>query len=353
MIVPELNADTSAEKRWRTSRAFTPGIRSLILLLLVCIPIITQAGELKMLVSWPRPFVMTKELAIPFAEALMSQSDGDIQVRIYSPEVVPPFEQLEPVQAGAFDLLYTNPAYHAGTTSIGLTIEAVSRGAEFRRRTGIWDAYDRHYQTLGLKLLAIIDHGARGYQIVHRDYHHTPELLAGNKIRGTISYHPVIRALGGVPVLLPLSDVYSALEKGVIDGLAFPSVGLAQQRLYEVTSTLLRPTFGTTNTLALMNLAKWHSLSPAEQEIILQVGIDMELRLSERMEALAAEEETFLISQGMRVAELGQPHASELEDYWVEGLWALARRKSPDAAARVFAIVERAELDRSPPKSRR
>ena len=83
------------------------------------------ADELSMVGAFPEGFVFTDEIALPFMAAVAAATDGAVTVALTGPDAVPPLEQLEPVQAGVFDLLFTHPAYHAGTTSLGLAIDAV------------------------------------------------------------------------------------------------------------------------------------------------------------------------------------------------------------------------------------
>ena len=45
------------------------------------------------------------------------------------------------------------------------------------------------------------------------------------KIRALPSYNKIVGSLGGTAVVIPFGELYSAAEKGVIDGLVWPSVG--------------------------------------------------------------------------------------------------------------------------------
>ena len=89
--------------------------------------------------------------------------------------------------------------------------------------------------------------------------------VKGRKIRGTLSYHGVIRALGGSPVVLPGSQIYSALEKGVVDGACWPAAGMLSMKHFEVAKYRVRPTFGTSNVPVLVNLDSWNKLNDKEK----------------------------------------------------------------------------------------
>ena len=134
------------------------------------------------------------------------------------------------------------------------------------------EALDKHYQKLGLKVVAVAISATKGYHMVLRAPVGPSGDLQGRKIRGTPSYHTVIGMLGASPVVLPGGEVYSALEKGVVDGAAWPASGVLGMRWYEVAKYMLRPSFGLSHYLFLMNLNAWNRLTDAERNILLAEG---------------------------------------------------------------------------------
>lgn len=85
-----------------------------------------EATELRMLAAFPEPFAFTREIGLPFMDLVAQETGGDGTVSLTGPDAVPALELLEPVQAGAFDMLFTHPACHAGTTTVGLAIDAIA-----------------------------------------------------------------------------------------------------------------------------------------------------------------------------------------------------------------------------------
>ncbi|HEY9573774.1 MAG TPA: hypothetical protein VIR76_11720 [Pusillimonas sp.] len=82
-----------------------------------------SSKTLRMLSGWDKSYPGV-EMTEFYAAKLKEASDGALTIRRSGPEAVPPFEQLEPVSAGIFDLLYTHPAYHMGATAFGLGLQA-------------------------------------------------------------------------------------------------------------------------------------------------------------------------------------------------------------------------------------
>src|SRR4051812_6568867 len=71
-----------------------------------------HAQELKLLGGWAENNVNAYWPGGQYKKNVEAASSGKITIKISGPEAVPPFEQLQPVSAGAFDLIYTHPTYH-------------------------------------------------------------------------------------------------------------------------------------------------------------------------------------------------------------------------------------------------
>jgi len=104
----------------------------------------------------------------------------------------------------------------------------------------------------------------------------TMEDIKGMKIR-TPGGPPTeqIKALGAVPVLIPMPETYQALDKGVIDGLDISWEGTYSFRLYEMGKYFTIAPLTTTYFSMAMNREKWDSLPKDIQEAITRVsGLD-------------------------------------------------------------------------------
>jgi len=101
----------------------------------------------------------------------------------------------------------------------------------------------------------------------------TLEDLKGLKIR--VSGGPPtdqMRALGGVPMLLPQPDTYDALDKGVIDGAAASWEAMYGFRFYEVASNYTIVPMSGVYFSMVMNKQKWNSLPKDIQDAIMSVS---------------------------------------------------------------------------------
>ncbi|MFT5487797.1 MAG: TRAP-type mannitol/chloroaromatic compound transport system substrate-binding protein, partial [Alphaproteobacteria bacterium] len=137
---------------------------TIALLALAAVP--ASAADLKLLSSWNTDNWPTYAALDMFTKKVKSIGEGKVNISISGKEVVPPFEQLQPVSAGVFDMLYTHGIYHAGSKGIAFTMDAVAPGAKKRRDAGLIDYIDKYYQKHNnMKLLGLVANSNQGYHI--------------------------------------------------------------------------------------------------------------------------------------------------------------------------------------------
>jgi hypothetical protein len=78
-----------------------------------------------------------------------------------------------------------------------------------------------------------------------------------------------MKALGAVPVLLPMPDTYQSLDKGVIDGMTAPFEAALSFKLLEVSKYMAVGPWSFFHFTYSMNKAKWDSLPKDIQEVLL------------------------------------------------------------------------------------
>jgi TRAP-type C4-dicarboxylate transport system substrate-binding protein len=288
-----------------------------------------SAVDLQFAISWDPTFTERIVIGEPFAKGVEAASKGDIKIAIKGPEAIPAFEQLQPTAAGAVQLLLTHGAYHYGTTGIGVALDAIDGPPSARRESGVWDAVDRYYQKIGLKLIAMPGSHKRGYHVMLREPLTANGDLQGRKIRATPTYFPLMKLLGASTVTLPPSEIYTALEKGVIDGTTWPSTSMIKTRFYEVAKFMVRPTFGNSTCLILMNNAAFNRLTEQQRNILLAEGRKIEDVYYTEFDRISLAEEEDLKQRGVKVTELPDRITRQLSEIWGEGIWTMVTQKNP------------------------
>ncbi|WP_085919642.1 TRAP transporter substrate-binding protein [Halomonas sp. CSM-2] len=139
----------------------------------------------------------------------------------------------------------------------------------------VGDALKELAEEQGLVLLAMWDNGIRH---VSNNVHpiETPEDLDGLKIRTPPDEMTVdiFEALGANPTPMNFSELYIALQQGVVDGQENPLMNIYSSKLYEVQDYISMTGHKYESTPLLMSKMIWDSLSADHQEAIQEAALE-------------------------------------------------------------------------------
>ena len=271
---------------------------------------------------------------VPYVEAVFIKnveeaSKGEIKIRRNGPEVVPAFEQLQPVSTGVFDFLFTTPGYHQAQSGVGNILDAMKGDIEQRRASGLVQWADDFYaRRFGLRIVAVSP--SPGNHFVLRENLGPEGTLKGLKVRSNATFDGIVRQLGGTPVSMSPADAYSAMQKGVLDGITFPTFASSDYKLYEVGKYMTRPVFGLSNILLMVNAKKLASLPANLQQILFEEGRKLEGIGKQALIGVDARDEETMIKNGVKKTELSPTVAPKLNHMYNEGIYQTASRSTSD-----------------------
>jgi len=102
------------------------------------------------------------------------------------------------------------------------------------------------------------------------------EDIKGKKIAAQAGARDVLEALGAVPVIMPASKIYEALQKGVADGAAIGWAAVPAWRLNEVVKYHTRVSLTGLPFWSAMNLNRWNGFPKDIQQAIMDVTNERE-----------------------------------------------------------------------------
>jgi TRAP-type C4-dicarboxylate transport system substrate-binding protein len=250
----------------------------------------------------------------PFADMVSEATGGDVTVTIYSGgELGPgPVEQYSRVVDGVAELAVSLPGYTASQFPLTLTAELPGVLDEATGTADIWnniDLFAGEYRRVQLVSLW----SSAGNVLYTRDVAvDSPDDLKGMKIRvPSRNAGNVIEAWGATPVSMPVTEIYNAMQTGVIDGAYIDTTATRAFRLGEVANYL---TYGmdTTNSpfFILMNRDAFDALSDDQQAAVIEAGKKASVLANETQLAAAAGGLTaFAETEGKQVIQLTSEQA--------------------------------------------
>ena len=189
-------------------------------------------------------------------------------------------EVIEALQAGAIELAITASAPLSAwepTISV-LDLPFIFPDVQTARRVldgEIGDELLKNLERHGIKGLSMADNTFRNLETRERTVK-TPDDLKGLKIRVMRSavFIEMFKALGASPTPMPATEVYTALQTGVIDGYEHPIFPYLTNRNYEVAKKFSWTNHSLTAAPYLMSMKVWSSLAPEVQEIVLRAATE-------------------------------------------------------------------------------
>jgi len=100
--------------------------------------------------------------------------------------------------------------------------------------------------------------------------------LNGLKIRITPVYRDFFQALGATVMQTAPGEVYTALERGVVDGYGWPLLGIFDLGWHEKTKYRLEPGFYAIELGVMFSANTWKKLTPVQREFLEKQGAWLE-----------------------------------------------------------------------------
>ena len=229
------------------------------------------------------PFLVYTQTFLSVVEDINARGKGIVQIDVRGgPEAIGMFQQPAAVRDGTVDMVHTPGSFYGkNVPEIDAMVASRVSPMEARANGGaaIMDA--AHQKRFNVKHLGWIDGGVNFHIFMDEE----PKFdengildLTGVKLRDNPIYHAFFEALNATTSSMPATEVYAALEKGVVDSAAWTEIGLMQLKWDKFLKYRVDPEFYSTDLGIIVNMDAWNSLSPESQKLIQDVVIEWEAK---------------------------------------------------------------------------
>jgi TRAP-type C4-dicarboxylate transport system substrate-binding protein len=268
--------------------------------------------------AFPASLIYTKSF-LSFVDKVNEAGKGVVQIEVRGgPEAIGMFQQPDAVRDGIVDMVYTPGSFYGGALPEKDALVASNLTAiEARENGGIGMINEIHQKKMGVYYLGWFDSGVT-YNLWMKN---EPKLdangnldISGIKLRGNAVYNAFFGEYLGAQVIdLPTTEVYSALERGVVDATGWTQIGLIDLKWNEFLNYRVEPSFFSTDLGVIVNLEKWNSLSDESRKILQDVAIAHERESVAALRIKRDEDFAALEAGGMKVVSLeGEAKANYL-----------------------------------------
>ncbi|SDM29236.1 tripartite ATP-independent transporter solute receptor, DctP family [Franzmannia pantelleriensis] len=284
-----------------------------------------------------------------FKEQVESASNGDISVELFpAMQLGGATENVDQVRSGSIFAVFTSIAYFTRSVpeyeAVSLPFLFDSRDQAFAVMDGpVGEHLDEKMAELGFVNLG---YGELGFRHVTNNLRPitSVEDFEGMRIRLQPNevHLQTFRALGANPVSMDVSELYSALQQGVLDGQENPYNIIASRRFNEVQEYLSDSGHFYDFINAVANQRSYERLSEEHRVIVDEA---MQAAMEWQREAAAEEEESWreqLIEAGMEFTPISADLRAELREATLEVAESLAERVDPEFLELVIQEAEAA-----------
>jgi len=277
-----------------------------------------------------------------FMEMVNKKFKDDIEIEwVGGPEVIPMFQQHEAVKKGVIDMCLTSSTFYPSHVYESKSLMFTNKSYKEIIETKYFDLMRPVHEKVGFIYLGSCNIGEPFHIFANFKIEKLND-LSGKKYRVFPAFIPLIKALGGVPVNLPIGDIYTAMERGAVDGFVMTHFGFVKDfSWHEVTKYVLDYDIYSGSTALLVNPKKWNKLSPDVQKGIWEYKTTaVDPLIADYFKDHSAAEWDSMISKGVKPVTFSSPADGEkFLKIAYDAAWEDILKKSPELGPKIKTML--------------
>jgi TRAP-type C4-dicarboxylate transport system substrate-binding protein len=246
------------------------------------------------------------------------------------PEVMPAFDQPEAVRKGMFQVGFLPAAYYGGLLPEG---DAISLSKydfkKEREKGGVWDYFMERHKKINMMILGTWLYDP--FYLYVKKSASGVEDLKGLKMRTAAKYDKMMAKLGMVPVTVQFGETYTALQRGVVDGFGWPTIGPREWGWLEFSKHVIDiPFYTRQNTFMVMNLDAWSKLPKSAQDKIVDITIKYEPEMKAYFDKEIQKEKQEMEKLGVKRIKFSAADTKKYIDTANDAHWEDLEKKVPE-----------------------
>lgn len=300
-----------------------------------------QAGTvtLRGITAWPENSVENAGFFY-FRDRLAEASGGSLRIDyVGGPEAFPTYEQIEALRLGIVDVALLSASYTTSIVPEAHFFRLSRLSPEEERSRGVFDAFNEAFvQRANAVYIGRAIPGVAFHMWLTRPVRTVAD-FRGLRIRVSPNYLTFVRALGATPVTMAPTDVYSALERGVVDGTGWPAHALTDWNWQEFIRYRVDPGFYQVDTIILMSRQAWERLSEEARQAIREVARAMERDMAVFYRKEVERELGRLREAGVEIIQLPDDEAARYVELAYSSEWDNLLRQMPQSGPRFATLL--------------
>jgi TRAP-type transport system periplasmic protein len=238
--------------------------------------------EIRLSTHFPAVHPTMDGLWKPLGEQLAAKTNGRVTLKVFAASALgKPTEEYDMTVKGTCDAALIVPTYHPGRFpledifQLPFAIPAGSTNAIGKQvRDMVYEKYLIPHQFKDIKVLWTDRFEPNVLHLVKKPVR-TVEDIKGLMIGFPGGSLPpmFIKALGASPEMVTAPDMYTSLERGMIDAELIPLETELGFKLVEISKYITLLNLGSGTNFVGMRMETWNSISPEDQKVIQELGV--------------------------------------------------------------------------------
>lgn len=298
-----------------------------------------QEATLKVVSAFPENSLYVKRLETWIAR-VNDEGKGVLRLNfIGGPKAVPTFEVGNAVRTGVVDVAMSTGAFYTSVFPESDALKLTQMPIAEQRKNGVYDYISRVWSQKGNMhyLARIVEH--QSFHVYLNKKIDKPD-LTGLKIRVTPVYRDFFTALGATVMQTAPGEVYTALERGVVDGYGWPIGGIFDANWHEKTKYRVDPGFYDAEVSLLVNQDAWKKLTQAQRDFLTRQALALEGQ-NDFWKTYAQDEIKRQAQAGIQVIRFEGDQARQYVERAYETGWAGVLKASPEHGPKLRELFSR------------
>jgi TRAP-type C4-dicarboxylate transport system substrate-binding protein len=299
----------------------------------------SQEITMRVVSAFPENLYYVKRLT-DWIQKVNAEGKGTLQVNfIGGPKAIPTFEVGNAVKTGVVDMAMSTGAFYTNLMPEADALKLTQLPAAELRKNGAHDYINKVWNEKAnmVYLARVVDNTPFHLYLIKKI---DKADLTGMKLRITPVYRDFFQALGGTVVQIAPGEVYTALERGVVDGYGWPIHGLFDLNWQEHTKFRVDPGFYNAEVSLIVNLDKWKALTQAQRAYLTKQALAFEAQ-NEEWGKYNAEEAQRQAKAGIQTIRFDAATSKQYVDKAYEVGWASIIKVSPEHGPKMRALFSK------------
>jgi len=259
---------------------------------------------------------------------------GQVRIDVLAPGSINAFEQPNAVKKGVIDMMSGPATYYKGTMVEGDTMTLADVTVSEMRANGALAFINKlHNEKMNAQFLTYFGDGVPFHIYTRKEIKNGR--FDGLSIRTAPIYDTMLQQLGAKTVTIAPPEVYTALERGTVDGYGWPIWGIADFGWHKHTKYRVEPAFFKVEVGFLINLDRWKGMTDAQRGCLNNMALELEKVWPAWRDSYTAQEIKKQDDAGVKAVNLGPEFRERAHELY----WAALEKASPDNVRKLKKLL--------------